>query len=151
MTNFIHGFRKSLCVTGKRVVGGAAVVSLAACSGYQGPSVPSQQGMNLYDAQTAVETCAVEAPRGGHGAVVGSYVFGILFFGVLVGTVGAAANQENTRLQGEADAVDKCLKELGYERRDLTAEEYAALKKLPDYQRKKLLSHFVSGGTLDTF
>lgn len=128
-----------------------AIASVAACSSYHGPSVPTQPGMSFWDARSAVEACSIEAPRGGQGAVVGSYVFGILFFGVLVGAVGAAASEENTRKQGEADAVDKCLEEMGYQRRDLTAPEYAALREMPDYQRKQLLSHFVSGGTLETF
>lgn len=151
MTDSFSRTRGAFLRSARRSVAAVAILSLAACSSNQGPAVPTRPGMSLYDARAAVDACQPAARPGGQGAVVGSYVFGILFLGLLVGGVAAAASEEQTRALGEADGVDRCLKDMGYERRKLTAEEFAAVNQASRYERERLLSHFVGGGTLQTY
>ena len=124
---------------------------LTACAKLPGPSVPMQAGQNLISARQAVNACARNAPSGGQNAVVGSYVGGVLFGGILLGPIIVASNVNNIRARGEADAVDRCLAERGFERRDLTAEEMRALNRSSRYQRELLLDHLVGGGSLQSF
>ena len=151
MTKHLIRCNHALRLAGKRAAAGAAILSLTACAAYFGPSVPARQGMSIYDAQSAVETCSLQAPEGGQGAVVGSYLFSIRFFGLLIGGADVLAGEEAARAQDEADGVDRCLEGMGYERRNLTGGEFDALETLSRHERVRLLSHFVSGGMLGTF
>ncbi|NNK16369.1 MAG: hypothetical protein HKP51_05655 [Sulfitobacter sp.] len=127
------------------------LLTLTACTDLRGPSVPAQPGQTLETARQAVFACAPRAAQGGQNAVTGSYVTGILFGGILPGIIIAASNEEITRAHGEASAVDKCLAERGFQRRDLTAQEVQALNNSSGYARKRLLDHLVGGGSLATF
>jgi hypothetical protein len=123
----------------------------SACGDLPGPSVPMQSGSNLDAARAAVTACAPVAPKGGQNAVVGSYVGGVLFGGLLLGPIIVASNEDNIRINGEANAVDRCLAKQGYVRRDLTAEEVAVLNRSGAEGRRNLLNHLVGGGTLQTY
>lgn len=124
---------------------------LCGCGGLPGPSVPMQQGKTLELANAAIRACAQFAPRGGQNAIVGGYVTGVLLGGVIVGPIIVASNAENIRAQGEATAVDRCLANSGFIRRDLTPAEVSALNSSGPEQRRRLLDHLVGGGTLETF
>ncbi|WIY23867.1 hypothetical protein [Parasedimentitalea psychrophila] len=128
----------------------AGLAVLAGCAGTPGPSVPFQQGHSLDAAKAAVITCSPNAKRGGNTAVVSSYVGGIIFAGIL-GPLIVYPVQEDIRDSGEASAVDRCLADLGYERRKLTAEEVRVLNLTYGEQRRVLLDHLVAGGSLDTY
>ena len=127
------------------------LLTLTACADLPGPSVPTQAGQNLASARQAVDTCAPNAPRGGQNAVVGSYVGGVLLGGILIGPIIVASNESRIRANGEANAVDRCLNKLGFERRDLTAGEVRALNSRTRYQRHLLLDHLIGGGSLQSF
>lgn len=126
-------------------------LALTGCASLPGPSVPYQSGKNLASARAAVQSCARFAPRGGNGAVTGSYVAGVVLGGIVVGPIIVASNQSNIRANGEARAVDRCLAEQGYVRRDLTLAEADALNSSDTFQRELLLNHLIGGGTLGTF
>lgn len=125
------------------------VMVLTGCAETPGPSVPSQPGKNLASAKVALASCQGVAQKGGRGAVTGSYVAGVLLGGVVVGPIIVASNQKNIRSNGEVRAVDRCLGEQGYVRRDLTAQEVQALNTSDAYQRELILDHLIGGGTLD--
>ena len=116
-----------------------------------GPSVPMQPGSSLQQARAAVQSCAPEAPAGGQSAVVGNYVGGVLWGGIVLGPLIVAANEDDIRAHGEANAVDRCLAKKGFTRRDLTQAEIAALENSTASGRLVLLDHLVGGGTLETF
>jgi hypothetical protein len=128
-----------------------ALLILCGCGGLPGPSVPMQQGQTLELANAAIRSCAQFAPRGGQNAIVGGYVTGVLLGGIIVGPIVVASNAENIRAQGEASAVDRCLGDSGFIRRDLTPAELSALNSSGPEQRRRLLDHLVSGGTLEVF
>lgn len=125
-------------------------LALSACAQYPGPSVPLQPGQNSTNARAAVQTCSAYARQGGRDALAGGYVAGVLLGGIVVGPVVVAANQRGIRADGEAQAVDQCLGELGYVRRDLTPRELHALN-TAGVNRRALLDHLVAGGTVETF
>ncbi|WP_394197128.1 hypothetical protein [Litoreibacter albidus] len=123
---------------------------LSACADL-GPAVPSQAGMSLADARQAYYACLPNAPRAGQNAVVGSYVSGVLFGGVLLGPIAVAANEKQIRYNGEANGVDRCLSKRGFKRRVLTKQEVATINASSHTTRVRLLNHFVAGGTLANF
>jgi len=138
----------------KRAQSGVAAIcmfAVAGCGGLPGPSVPYQSGKNLDAARVAVRACAPVAPRGGRNAVTGGYVAGVILGGLVLGPIVVASNQSTIRANGEARAVDKCLAEKGYVRRDLTAEEVRALNSLDRYGRERLLDHLIGGGSIESF
>ncbi len=126
-------------------------LSLAACGDLPGPSVPMQTDQTLTAANAAIRSCAPNAPQGGKNAVVGNYVAGVLLGGLILGPVVVASNEDTIRARGEANAVDKCLAERGFQRRDLTAAEVSALNMRGPNARRDLLNHLVRGGTLENF
>ena len=128
-----------------------ALLALSACGHLPGPSVPAQAGQDLQSARQAVFACAPNAPQGGQNAVVGSYVGGVLFGGVVIGPIIVASNEDNIRANGEANAVDRCLAKSGFKRRDLTPQEVQALNGKTRSERQFLLDHLISGGTLATY
>ena len=127
------------------------VLPLAACAGLPGPSVPMQQGKTLQMANAAIQSCAPYAPKGGKNAVVGGYVTGVMLGGLIVGPAIVATNEDDIRARGEARAVDRCLAEQGFKRRDLTPVEMAALKSRDATQRQRLLTHLINGGTVESY
>ncbi len=124
---------------------------IAACGELPGPSVPMQSGQTLEAANSAIRACAPNAPQGGKNAVVGNYVAGVLLAGIIIGPIVVASNEDTIRAQGEANAVDKCLAQRGFQRRDLTAAEVTALNRRGPNARRDLLNHLVRGGTLENF
>jgi hypothetical protein len=128
-----------------------AVLGLTACTDYAGPAVPFKQGQNLAAARAAVQTCSQYAPRGGNGSVVGSYAAGVVFGGIVLGPIVVASNQKQIRSNGEARAVDRCLAERGFVRRNLTPGEITALRRLNNEQRERFLDHLIGGGSLGSF
>jgi hypothetical protein len=102
-------------------------------------------------ARAAVDTCAVYAPRGGRNRVTTMYVTNIVLWGIVPGAVGTAIAEPGIRDRGEAAAVDRCLKDRGFSRRDLTSAEMNALDAADGSTRAKLLDHLVMGGQLETF
>jgi hypothetical protein len=128
-----------------------ALFLLAACGDGPGPSVAMQPGMTLSSANAAIRECAPDAPAGGKGAVVGSYVAGVVLGGIVVGPLIVAGNEDNIRAQGEAGAVDRCLAKRGFQRRDLTPAEFGALNGRSPAERQRLLNHLITGGTLETY
>lgn len=129
----------------------ASVLVLTGCVGLPGPSVPFKPGMNLTAARSAVRSCEHFAPNGGTNALTGSYFAGALLGGLVLGPAIVASNHGNIRANGEANAVDKCLAEHGYIRRDLTPNEIRALDAAGRNRRGPLLDHLIGGGTLATF
>ena len=123
-----------------------SVMFLTACASLPGPSVPMQQGQTLDRANAAIRACAPVAPRGGQNAVVGGYVTGVLLGGLVLGPILVASSESNIR----ANAVDTCLAKQGFTRRDLTAAEMAALNSSGQSERRRILNHLVSGGTLES-
>ena len=134
----------------KRAILGSLLV-LAGCSDLPGPSVPAQNGATLDSARVALRACAPDGPQGGNNAVVGSYIGGVVLGGLIVGPLIVVANEDNIRSHGEANAVDRCLSERGFERRDLTEQEVRLLNASTPRQRLLLLDHLIAGGTLATF
>jgi hypothetical protein len=128
-----------------------SLLLLAACGDLPGPSVPMQQGQTLSLANAAIEACSPVAARGGKNAVVGGYVTGVVLGGLVVGPIIVASNEDNIRANGEANAVDRCLAQKGFMRRDLTPAEVSALNASDPGQRRRILDHLVNGGTLETF
>lgn len=128
----------------------APFVFLAACSDLSGPSVPSQPGANLTVARAALNACGPTGPQGGTNAVVGSYVGGVVLGGLIVGPVIVAVNEDNIRAHGEAVAVDRCMGEQGYARRDLTEAEIQLLNVSTAQQRQLVLNHLIAGGSIET-
>jgi hypothetical protein len=129
----------------------AGALALTTGCAMPGPSVPSRQGENLSAAREAVRNCDHVADEGGRSRVAGNYVGGVLLGGLILGPVVVAANEGTIRARGEAAAVDRCLAEQGFERRDLTPEEVGALRRSTPEGRRALLDHLVGGGTLDSF
>ncbi|KAE9628327.1 hypothetical protein GP644_17005 [Parasedimentitalea maritima] len=127
------------------------VAAIAGCSGMLGPSVPFQKGKNFTSARTAVLSCAPNGPKGGKNAVVGSYVAGVLLGGLIVGPVVVASTEDSIRTSGAMSAVDRCLADLGYARRELTEHEVRVLNATSGEQRRLLLDHYVAGGSVETF
>ncbi|NRB18377.1 MAG: hypothetical protein HRU33_12620 [Rhodobacteraceae bacterium] len=128
----------------------AGLAVLAGCAGTPGPSVPFQQGHSIAEAKAAIITCSPRARSGGNTAVVGSYLGWIIFAGIL-GPLIVYPAQDDIRDSGEASAVDRCLADLGYARRELTPEEVRVLNLTHGEQRRVLLDHLVDGSSLDTY
>jgi len=126
------------------------IAVLAGCAGTPGPSVPYQQGHSIASAKAAVISCSPHAEKGGNSALVGSYVGGVLVAGV-IGPLVVYAVHDDIRDSGEAAAVDRCLSDLGYERRVLTAEEVRVLNQTFGERRRVLLDHLVSGGSIESY
>jgi len=144
------GFRKGALVP--RMVGIlASAAMLSGCAVEPGPSVPTKSGSTVYEARESLAFCAPRGPRAGQAAVTSSYIAGIIFLGVLPGTIAAASGAENSRRQGAINAVDDCLAEQGFERRELTAQEAIAIKQRDRYAREQLLNHLINGGTLASY
>lgn len=133
-----------------RLILAAGLVFTTACD-TPGPSVPSRSGESLHDARLAVENCAHLAEGGGRSRVAGNYVGGILLGGLILGPIVVASNEGVIRARGEAAAVDRCLAEQGFVRRDLTPQEVGALNRSTPQGRRALLDHLVGGGTLADF
>ena len=137
----------------KTFAGVAGLAALTACSP-PGPSVPFAAGQNMEVARAAVDSCAVFAPKGGQNRVTGAYVSTVLFTPIILivpVAVGTAINEPVIRQRGEASAVDRCLKDSGFARRNLTTEEADALDAADLTTRSALLDHLVAGGQLETF
>ena len=128
----------------------AAVLLLAGCVTQPGPSVPFREGANLIAARDAVRSCSGVAPKGGRNVVTGSYVAGVILGGLVLGPVYVASNEENIRAHGEAQAVDRCLADRGFVRRNLSEAEVQALRGRDPYSRQNLLNHLIGGGSLET-
>ncbi|MDU9002383.1 hypothetical protein [Sedimentitalea todarodis] len=129
----------------------ALALCASACAPLPGPSVPQQTGHTLQSARAAVQVCSADAPKGGSSAVAGGYVGGVLLGGILLGPIIVAANEDEIRAHGEYSAVDRCLAERGFRRRDLTKAEIDFLNKATHDQRQRFLDHLINGGTLTTF
>ncbi|GLP87763.1 hypothetical protein [Tritonibacter mobilis] len=112
------------------------------------PSVPTKTGSTVFEARQSLEFCAPQGPKGAKAAVTSSYIASMIFLGILPGAIIAASGEDHTRSQGALNAVDDCLEKQGFERRELTAKEAAAIKQRDRYAREMLLSHLVAGGTL---
>ncbi len=128
-----------------------ALICLSACASSPGPSIPMKPGHNMDHARRSVQSCAVRAERGGIAAVTGGYITGIFLGGWLLGPAVVGINQDNIRETGETDAVDRCLAEAGFARRDLTDGEVFWLNESVGDDRLKKLNHLVGGGTVDTY
>ena len=137
----------------RRSVRKCAYVGLIALAGWgvPGPSVPLQQGANLSSARAVIQSCARFTPRGCTSAVTGSYVAGVVLNGLVVGPIIMVSNQGSVRASGEARAVDRCLADQGYLRRDLAVAEVRALNANNKYEWELLLNHLIGGGTFETF
>ncbi len=114
-------------------------------------SIPTQSGHSLQSARIAVDSCIAEADIGGDSAVIGGYATNILLFGPLFGAVGTAYVQDNLRIQGEFDQVDRCMNDRGFERRDLDQGELFWLNQSFGDERERRLNHLVGGGTIETY
>ena len=123
-----------------------AALAIAGCATPPGPSVPMQKGHDLQDARDAVITCAAMNENAGRSAVTGGYIAGVLFGGIVLGPIIVSANSDNIYEEGERSAVDDCLAEKGFVRRELTAEEVDILNRLTREQRHLALDHLVGGG-----
>jgi hypothetical protein len=134
----------------KTFAGLVGLTALTAC-GQPGPSVPFAQGQNMEVARAAVDTCSVFAPRGGQNRVTTMYVANAVLWGIVPGVIGTAIAEPNIRQRGQASAVDGCLEDRGFSRRDLTSAEIIALDTADPTTRAKLLDHLVMGGQLETF
>jgi hypothetical protein len=126
------------------------VVSIAACS-LPPPSVPSQLGKSLFDAKAAISSCEPNAPQGATNAVVSSYIFSVVWGGILLGPIVINASEDQIRRNGARRAIDRCLEDYGYNRRELTVEESNFLNAQHGYQRQRFLNHLVAGGSLEEF
>ena len=138
----IRSFMRSTVLMGATILTG--------CAGTPGPSVPFQQGHSIASAKAAVINCSPRAKKGGNSAVVGAYVGGIVFAGIL-GPIIVYPVQDDIRDSGEASAVDRCLSDLGYERRVLTAEEVRILNQAHGEHRRIMLDRLVSGGSIESY
>ncbi len=128
-----------------------SVLALSACAvAADRPSIPSKPGESFLSAKNAVRACSFHAPQGGKDAVGLNYVGGLMING-LSGVVGTAMNEDRIRARGEVSAVDRCLRENGFDRRELSEAEEAALNRSGAAERTALLDHLVGGGTLETF
>ena len=134
----------------KTLLAVTGLAALTACGG-PGPSVPFAAGQNMEVARAAVDTCAVFAPRGGQRRVAVTYISSMIFTGIIPGAIGTAINEPTIRQYGEAAAVDRCLKDRGFTRRNLTKAEMSALDTADPNTRAKLLDHLVMGGQLQNF
>ncbi len=124
---------------------------LAACAEVPGPSVPFQAGKTLEDAKAVFELCAPQGPRGASFNLAATYWLSPFWGGVIVGPITVAANAEQIRANGARLAVDKCFKDHGYTRRELSADEIKFLTQNDAYTRELFLDHLISGGGLAAF
>ncbi len=136
---------KSLPATSKKVFIVGAALSLTACGQLPGASVPMQSGSNVTSARAAINSCVPNAKRSGQTAVTSSYVAGVVLGGIIVGPIVVASNQESIRRSGEFNGVDRCLADLGYQRRELTQSEIAMLRSVPEQNRQELLNRLIEG------
>ena len=102
-------------------------------------------------AKAAVVNCAPHARKGGNTAVVGSYAAGVVLGGLILGPLVVYSDQDDIRDSGEASAVDRCLADLGYTRRNLTPKEIRVLNLTYGARRTVLLDHLVAGGSLEAY
>jgi len=137
--------------TGRAIAAVLAAGVLAGCAVEPGPSVPTKAGSNVFEARQSLAFCAPQGPKGARAAVTSSYIASMIFLGVLPGAIAAASGEEHTRRNGAINAVDDCLTEQGFERRELTAQEAVAIKQRDRYARERLLNHLINGGTLASY
>lgn len=130
--------------------GCAALVSMTAC-GAPGPSVPFAVGQNIDVARSAVDTCSVYGAGGANKRIQTMYITNMVLWGIIPGAIGTAVAEPRIRERGAASAVDNCLENRGFSRRNLTKDEVAVLDGADPTTRRKLLDHFVMGGQLETF
>ncbi len=123
----------------------------AACAPAPGPSVPQQPGKSIQDANAAFQICAPQGPVGARDHLTANYIVSVLWGGVIVGPLTVAATAEEIRDIGARNAIDHCLEEQGYERRELSVEELAYLNQANGYERELFLNHLVAGGDLASF
>jgi hypothetical protein len=83
-------------------------------------------GSNMETARRAVQMCSRMGPQGGRNALTGSYIAGVVFGGLVLGPVIVATNARAIQDDGARAAVDKCLNENGFQRRELSFEEVSA-------------------------
>ncbi len=124
---------------------------LAACAEAPGPSVPFQSGKTLGDAKAAFEVCAPQGPVGARQNLTTSYWFSPIWGGIIIGPLTIAATADQIRENGARNAVDKCLTEQGYSRRELSVDEIKFLNQSDAYARELFLEHLVAGGSLVGF
>lgn len=128
-----------------------SVVSLAACAQPVGPSVPTQAGKTIEDARFALESCKPRGPKGATENLVGAYAFGVILGGLILGPIVVASNTQEIKKEGARIAVDDCLEDQGYERRELTPQEVQFMNNLTSDQRQIFLDYMVEGGSLEGF
>ncbi|MBV7395185.1 hypothetical protein [Mameliella sediminis] len=117
----------------------------------RGPSVPFQAGANLEGARAAFDACSLQAQKAGQSSLAGHYVGSVLWGGLVVGPIVVASNAPNLRYNGEINAMDRCMENRGFVRRDLTPAELRAVQRADAVTRRMLLDHLVGGGTLESF
>lgn len=64
----------------------------------------------------------------------------------MLGPIIVSANSETIYEDGERTAVDECLNDKGFQRRELTQQEVETLNGLTREQRHLVLDHLVAGG-----
>lgn len=136
---------------GRKLVTLAMVALVTACAQAPGPSVPFQAGKSLDDAKAAFEVCAPQGPVGARRNLTASYWFSPLWGGIIVGPLTIAATADQIRENGARNAVDKCLLEQGFTRRELTPDEVKFLNQSDAYLRELFLDHLIAGGSLVAF
>ncbi|MEP5758007.1 MAG: hypothetical protein ABJ327_01605 [Litoreibacter sp.] len=133
----------------KTMIGSTTLLALAACSG-PAPSVPFSEGQNVASARNAINSCHGSVSDSGRKRLKTMYVVNTVLWGI-PGIVGTAAYSQEIEQNGEADAADRCMEDLGFSRRELTDAEVRALNNADPTTRSALLNHFVAGGQLETF
>lgn len=128
-----------------------AFMCLTACASTPGPSIPMKPGHSMSFARRAVQSCTAQAQGGGIAAVTGGYVTGIILGGLILGPTIVGLNQDNIRETGETDAVDRCLEEHGFERRNLSDGELFWLDESVGEERERRMDHLVGGGSMNTY
>lgn len=128
-----------------------ALLLTAACAPAPGPSVPQQPGKTIQDANAAFQICAPQGPVGARDHLTANYIVSVIWGGVLVGPITIAATAEEIRDIGARNAIDRCLEDQGYQRRELSVEELTYLNQANGYERELFLNHLVAGGSLAAF
>ncbi len=81
----------------------------------------------LFDAKTAIRNCAPNAPQGATNVVVSSYIFSVVWGGILLGPIVINASEDQILKNGARRAIDRCFKDFGCDRRELTVGEHNIL------------------------
>lgn len=126
-------------------------VAVSACSVHKPRAVPMQPGKSVQEARDDLSSCARRAPEAGRKAVVANYAASPIWGGLVLGPLVIAAREKEVRKNGERRAVDRCLEQRGYQRRELTPEEEEFLNRGDTHQREFFLQHLMEGGTLESF